>query len=51
MKLKTRTERHRPARPKVRMTEIEILADLNYPAPAVVDEETLRPGPAADESH
>ncbi len=42
MKLKTRTTRPiRLARPRVKLTETEILADLNYPAPAMADEKTF----------
>lgn len=52
MKLRTRTASPiRVTRPKVRLTETEILADLNYPAPAMTEEKTRRPGSAADGSH
>lgn len=38
MKLKTRTERRlQIARPKVRLTDAEILADLLYPVPVSDD--------------
>jgi len=52
MKLKTRTPvRLRIQPPRVRLTETEILADLNYPGPARADTKSRGYDLGPDHSH